>query len=283
MTGNPTFEQHPLGASGLLAGKVALVTGVGPGLGTEMVRALARHGADVALVARSDRVIPGLTAEIIDMGRRAIPYQANVVDADDVARLADAVRSDWGRVDILVNSAFHAGQIEPFAEADLSRWRRPMDVNYFGSLAVTQALLPLLTTAAERSGDASIVFVNTMSVHRVEPGHGSYAASKSALGAVAKTLAAELGERGIRVNSVHPGYIWGDSVKIYFEWQADERGGGTTWQDIYDERAAETALGSLPTPEEIAGAVVFYASPLARCVTGTALPVNGGHWMPPSA
>ena len=82
---------------------------------------------------------------------------------------------------------------------------------------------------------------------------------------------------------MHPGYIWGDSVRIYFEWQAQERGGDVTWQDIYDERAAETALGYLPHSSEIAGAVVFFASPLAKCVTGTALPVNAGHWMPPSA
>ncbi len=81
---------------------------------------------------------------------------------------------------------------------------------------------------------------------------------------------------------MHPGYIWGDSVKIYFEWQAQERGGDVTWQDIYDERAAETALGYLPHSSEIAGAAVFFASPLAKCITGTALPVNSGHWMPPS-
>jgi NAD(P)-dependent dehydrogenase (short-subunit alcohol dehydrogenase family) len=125
--------------------------------------------------------------------------------------------------------------------------------------------------------------VNTMSVHLVEDGGGSYAGSKAALGAVTKTLALELGKYGIRVNAVHPGYIWGDSVKIYFEWQADERGEGVTWQDIYDETAAETALGYLPHSSEISGAVVFFASPLAKCVTGTALPVNAGHWMPPSA
>ena len=98
-----------------------------------------------------------------------------------------------------------------------------------------------------------------------------------------ESLAAELGTYGIRVNSVHPGYIWGDSVKIHLERLAQERGGDTTWEMVYEELAAETALGYLPHSSEIAGAVVFFASPLARCVTGTALPVNAGHWMPPSA
>jgi NAD(P)-dependent dehydrogenase (short-subunit alcohol dehydrogenase family) len=158
-----------------------------------------------------------------------------------------------------------------------------MDVNYFGTLQVTQAALPLLKAAAAASGDARIVMVNTMSVHMIEERAGSYAGSKAALGAVTKTLARELGGYGIRVNAVHPGYIWGDSVRIYFEWQAEERGGDATWQDVYDERAAETCLGYLPHSSEIAGAVVFFASPLARCVTGTALPVNAGHWLPPSA
>ena len=68
---------------------------------------------------------------------------------------------------------------------------------------------------------------------------------------------------------MHPGYIWGDSVKIYFEMQAEARGGDTTWEDIYEERAAETVLRYLPHSSEIAGAVVFFASPLAKCVTGT--------------
>lgn len=275
-------SSHPLGDSEMLAGKVALITGVGPGLGSEMARALARHGADVALVARSDKVTSALVEEIRGTGRRAEAYCANVVDADDVSSLVERMQADWGRVDILVNSAFSAGRMGPFADADLEKWRLPMEVNYFGSLRVTQAMLPLLTSAALECGDARIVFVNTMSVHRLEPGHGSYAGSKAALAAVTKTLAEELGEKGIRVNSVHPGYIWGDSVKIYFEWQAAERD-GATWQDIYDETAAETALRALPTPEEIAGAVVFFASPLAKCVTGAALPVNGGHWMPSSA
>ena len=145
-------------------------------------------------------------------------------------------------------------------------------------------MLPLLRVGGrESSGDARIVMVNTMSTQMIEEKAGSYAASKAALGAVTKTLARELGDYGIRVNAVHPGYIWGDSVRIYLEWQADERGPGVSWQEVYDERAEETCLGYLPHSSEIAGAVVFFASPLAKCVTGTALPVNAGHWMPPSA
>ena len=267
----------------MLEGKVAVVTGIGPGMGRDISLGLAREGADVVLVARSDKVVPSVAAEIEALGRRAFPVYGNIAKADECARMAAEITAAVGdRVDVLVNSAFHGGQHERFEDADLSRWHRPMDVNYFGTLQFTQAVLPALKAAAEATGDARIVNVNTMSVQLLEAGAGSYAGSKAALGAVTKTLARELGEYGIRVNSVHPGYIWGDSVKIYFEWQASERGDGATWQDVYDERAAETCLGYLPHSSEISGAVVFFASPLAKCVTGTALPVNAGHWIAPA-
>jgi len=270
--------------SGLLAGKVALVTGIGPGMGRDIALGLAREGADVALMARSEKNVPSVAAEIEALGRRAVPVQGSISDVDDCARVAEEVDEAFGgKLDILVNSAFHGGEHVRFEDADLKRWRRPVEVNYFGTLQLTQAMLPLLKAAAADCGDARIVMINTMSVHLLEARAGSYAGSKAALGAVTKTLARELGEYGIRVNAVHPGYIWGDSVKIYFEWQAEERGEGVTWQDVYDERAAETCLGYLPHSSEIAGAAVFFASPLAKCVTGAALPVNAGHWLPPSA
>ncbi len=228
--------------------------------------------------------MPEVAAEIGALGRMALPLQGSITSTEDCDRVAAEVGEAFGgRLDVLVNSAFHAGEHVRFEDADLSRWRRPVDINYFGTLQLTQAVLPLLRSAGESSGDARIVMVNTMSTQMIEEKAGSYAASKAALGAVTKTLARELGDYGIRVNAVHPGYIWGDSVKIYLEWQADERGPGVSWKDVYAERAEETCLGYLPHSSEIAGAVVFFASPLAKCVTGTALPVNAGHWMPPSA
>ena len=270
-------------ADTLLAGTTAVVTGIGPGMGHDISVQLAKHGADVVLVARSDRVMPQVAEEIAALGRKVWQVQADVTDPDGCARVAQLVDDEVGALDILVNSAFHAGRMEPFATANLAKWQRPLDVNYFGTLQMTQTLLPALQRAGSERGDARVVMVNTMSTQHIEANHGSYAGSKAALGAVTKTLARELGSSNIRVNAVHPGYIWGDSVKIYFEWQAGDRGGDATWEDIYAERAAETCLGYLPHSSEIAGAVVFFCSPLARCVTGTALPVNAGHWMPPSA
>ena len=266
----------------LLAGKTAVVTGVGPGLGRDIAIGLARQGADVMLVARSDRHTPAIAEEIRAFGRRAIEVHANIASADDVAGLAAAVEEHFGgSLDMLVNSAFHGGDFTQFADADLNRWRKVMDVNFWGTLGVTQALVPALSKAGDACGDARVVMINTMSTQMIEANAGAYAASKGALATITKTLARELGPRHIRVNGVHPGYIYGDSVKIYLQMLADQRGGDTTAEDIYAEKAAETCVGYLPPSEEIAGAVVFFCSPLAKCVTGTALPVNGGHFIPP--
>ena len=280
----PAESTRPPVPGGMLLGRTALVTGIGPGMGRDIALGLAAQGADVALLARSDRMVPEVAAEIEAMGRRAVPLQGSITSAEDRERLVGEVGEAFGgSLDILVNSAFHGGEHVRFEDADLSRWRRPVEINHFGTLEFTQAMLPLLKESGASTGDARVVMINTMSVQHIEAAAGSYAASKAALGAVTKTLALELGEYGIRVNAIHPGYIWGDSVKIYFEWQAADRGEDVPWQEIYAERAAETALGYLPHSSEIAGAVVFLASPLASCVTGVAIPVNAGHWMPPSA
>ena len=151
--------------------------------------------------------------------------------------------------------------------------RRRAWVNLWGTLQLTQAVLPLL----KRKDDTRIVMINTMSVQKIEESFGGYAASKAALATATKTLAVELGRYGVRVNAVHPGYIWGPSVEWYLNHLAEEQ--GRTFQEVYDEIAGETCLKYLPSSEEIAGAVVFFASPLAKPVTGQALSVNAGHWI----
>jgi len=126
---------------------------------------------------------------------------------------------------------------------------------------------------AQRSG--SIVMINSMIIRQPLPTMGGYAASKAALMAATKTLAREIGAYGIRVNSVVPGYIWGPSLEGYFAMQAKQQGVGA--KVVYDSVAKQIALGHIPTSEEIAGAVVFFASDLSRVVTGQSLDVNGGH------
>lgn len=255
----------------LLEGKVAIVSGIGPGMGRDISLAMAREGADIALGGRTEEKLAAVAAEVEALGRRALPVQCNVADAESCLAMADRVAAELGPIDILVNNAFHGGDDTEALDADLKRWHTVMEVNFFGALHMTRAVVPHM----EGTGDGRIVMINTMSTERIQPKYGAYAASKAALKSITKTLALELGGKGIRVNGVHPGYIWGDSVEWYFNFLAEQR--GVTFQEVYDEVAAETCLGYLPSSAEIAGAVVFFASPLAKAITGQSLGVNAGH------
>jgi NAD(P)-dependent dehydrogenase (short-subunit alcohol dehydrogenase family) len=213
-----------------------------------------------------------VAAKIEALGRRALPVTCDVTDPDACLAAADQVAAELGGIDVLVANAYHDGDFSSVMDADLSAWRTTMDVNFFGAVHMTRAVVPHM----KARGGGRIVMVNTMSTERIEPGFGAYAASKAALKSITRTLAKELGRDGIRVNGVHPGYIWGDSVEQYFRYQADRR--GITFEERYAETAAETSLGYLPHSSEIAGAILFLASDLAKPITGQALHVNAGHW-----
>jgi len=257
---------------GLLEGKVAIVSGLGPGMGRDISLLFADEGAAVVLAARRPKMMEKVAAEIREKGGRTLCVPTDISDNDACAALAAAAVSEFGGVDVLVNNAFHGGDYTPFMKGDLNTWRETMDTNFFGTMQLTKAVVPSM----QSRGGGHIVMVNTMSVQRVQEGYGAYAASKGALSVATRTLALELGKDGIRVNAIHPGYIWGDSVEWYFGELAKQR--EITPQEVYDEIAGETALKYLPHSSEIAGAVLFYASDLSKCITGTSLPVNGGHF-----
>ena len=258
--------------SGLLAGRVVVVSGVGPGTGRSVALACAREGADVVLAARTVAAVEEVAAEVRARGRRALAVPTDVARADDCRRLADAARAELGRIDVLVNNAFRSAPYDPIERASMDDWRQIFDVNVFGSIQLSQAVIPHMR--AQRGG--SIVMINSMSVRVIEPRFGGYAASKGALMTAMQTMAKELGNDGIRVNAVVPGYIWGPALQRWFAQLATER--GTTPEAIYAEIAARTALNHIPDSDEIADAVVFFASDLSRAITGQALDVNGGHY-----
>ncbi|MGB6051168.1 MAG: SDR family oxidoreductase, partial [Rhodococcus sp. (in: high G+C Gram-positive bacteria)] len=136
-------------------------------------------------------------------------------------------------------------------------------------------LCQLFTPALAESG-GSIVMINSAVIRHSQPKYGSYKIAKAALLAMSQTLASELGPQGIRVNTVAPGYIWGETLKGYFAHAA--RKYGTTSEQIYQQTAAGIDLRRLPEPDEIADAVVFLASPGARAITGQCLDVNCGEY-----
>jgi len=257
----------------LLENRVAIVSGVGPGMGRDIALRFAREGANLALGARSADYLESVAKEVRALGRRAVALPTDISKLEDCARLVGRAEEELGGVDILVNNAYHPGDYELFEHADLERWREPLEVNLFGSLRLTQEVVPRM----KRRGGGAVVFINSMIVREVLPTMASYAASKGALLAAAQGLARELGPHRIRVNSVLPGYIWGATLEGYFKAQAEAR--KVSPEVVYREVAAKLALGAIPGSEEIAGAVLFFASQLSSVVTGQSLDVNGGQVM----
>jgi NAD(P)-dependent dehydrogenase (short-subunit alcohol dehydrogenase family) len=263
-------EKSRAGASGLLDGKVCVVSGVGPGLGRQAARALATHGGHIVLAARSQANLDSVLAELQAMGARAMAVPTNIVDGDACARLMAAAAEEFGGVDVLVNNAFRPDVFQGFEDVDLAVWRKIMDVNVFGSLQMTRAALPHLR---ERGG-GSVVMVASMVARQPQPGQGGYAISKGALLTATRVLAYELGPSNVRVNAVVPGWMAGPSVDIYIDMTSSGR--GVEPQVVVDELNARVPLGRIPRDEDVAGSIVYLASDLSAAMTGQALDTNGG-------
>jgi NAD(P)-dependent dehydrogenase (short-subunit alcohol dehydrogenase family) len=256
----------------LLQDTVVVVSGVGPALGRSIAVQSARAGAHVVLAARTKSRLDEVASQVTALGRRALAVPTDIRDADSAARLARAALAEFGRVDTLVHNAFAIPPLTGLSEVDLDAIRAAFETNVVAALRLTR----LFTPALAADGGGSVVMINSAVLRHSRLTFGGYKMAKSALLAMARSLATELGPSGIRVNSVAPGYIWHDSLKWYFGYLADQR--GVSAQQIYDETAATTDLGRLPEPDEVADAVVFLASPMARAITGQCLDVNNGEY-----
>jgi NAD(P)-dependent dehydrogenase (short-subunit alcohol dehydrogenase family) len=262
---------------GLLDGKVALVSGAGPGLSRAVAVTLAAEGAAVVVGDVDPAAVADTVAAAGGADGGTSGQACDITDRGACDALVAAVAAAHGRLDVLVNVAYHGGDFSEFAAADLDAWRHTMDVNTFGTLTLTQAALGLLKEAASRAGGASVVMVNTHGVGYIQPGFGAYTGSKAALAHLTKMLAAELGPAGIRVNGVHPGPIWGPALEGYLRGEAERA--GVTPEAMFAEFAAKTALKRTVRPEEIAAVVAFLASDRASAITGQSLYVNNGEYM----
>jgi NAD(P)-dependent dehydrogenase (short-subunit alcohol dehydrogenase family) len=255
----------------LLAGTVVVVSGVGPDLGRAVALRCAQAGADIVLAARTAARLDEVAKEVTALGRRAAAIPTDITDEASTANLVAAALATFGRVDTLVNNAFAIPPMTSLADADLGTFRASFETNVLAALRLTRLLAPAL---ADSQG--SVIMINSAVLRHSRVSFGGYKLTKSALLALAQSLATELGPSGIRVNSVAPGWIWGDTLKWYFGYLAEQR--GVDRQQVYDETAATTDLRKLPEPGEIADAVVFLASPMARAVTGQCLDVNCGEF-----
>jgi NAD(P)-dependent dehydrogenase (short-subunit alcohol dehydrogenase family) len=252
----PSADQL-LGSS--LAGERVLVTGAGRGLGRSIAIGVAAAGADVVLAARTADQLQDTARVIRRLGVAAYPHACDVTDPQQVAELvsADGPAAD---VSVLINCA-GSNVPEPFVDVDLDTFDRILGINLRATFLVTQAVV---TNMLARGSGGVIVNITSQMGHVGAANRSVYCASKHAVEGLTKALAVELGPHNIRVNSVAPTFIDTDMTRGYLS------------DSFRDSVLAEIPLGRLGSPQDVAAAVTFLASPAAALVTGTSLRVDGG-------
>ncbi|MDZ4826236.1 MAG: SDR family oxidoreductase [Actinomycetota bacterium] len=247
-----------------LAGRVALVTGSGRGIGKAIALGLATDGADVAVNYRRDEDAANETvAEIEKLGRRAKAYGASVAEYDDCERMAAAVLDDFGHVDILVNNAGVASRGHTVADTDPSEPDRLWKTHAYGAWAMAKLVLPSMRTRPR--GD--IVMISSAATVHMGPNSAPYNMAKAALEALAWTLAKEERRHGIHVNVVAPGLV---------DTEMGRRLVGSMGVDDIRTIDARAAFGHVCTPEEVADVVRFVVSDAASYVNAQRIGVEGG-------
>ena len=245
----------------MLSDKTAIVTGAGTGIGRAIARTLHAHGARVVLAGRRrDRL--DATAALLGDRTRVVPTDVTVPDQVQ-ALAAAAAEFGQGRIDILVNNA-GVMRFAPFQQADEAHWQTLMDVNCWGPRRLMTAVLP-----AMRGGGGSIVNIASIAGEHAFPGAAAYGAAKRALRHVSQVLAMEEAAHGIRVNVICPGVVE-DTDLLEGAVPPDKQAGFlTTFAGLHP-------LGRNGKPDDVADAVLFFASPLSRWITGAVLPLDGG-------
>ncbi len=258
----------------LLKDKVVIISGVGPGMGQSMAKLAAQEGAKVGLGARNQKFLDQVATEIRNDGGQALALSTDVTDADQCKALAEAVASEFGAIDGLVNSAYLHG---PWATADMANaedWASVYDVNCLGALRMSQAVLPSMK--ANRGG--AIVNVSTMATVNPFPGEAAYAAAKGGLAVLTRHMAKDFGAFGIRVNACRMGWIGGAPVYGYIDAQV---AAGRDRDEVIGEITGRIPLGIIPPEDDCARSVLYFISDYAKVVSGATLDVNGGQYMAP--
>jgi len=244
-----------------LAGQVALVTGASKGIGASIAKHLAGEGAAVVVnYASSKEGAERVVAEIASNGGKAIAVQANVAKQAEIERLFAETKKAFGRLDILVNNA-GVYEFLPLEAVTEEHFHKQFDLNVLGLILASRE-------AAKHFGPAggSIINISSLAGPMPVPNGSVYSATKAAVDAVTKSLAKELGPRKIRVNAINPGMVETEGVHA----------AGFAESEFRKQLEAQTPLGRIGQPEDIAPAAVFLASTGAAWITGETLVIAGG-------
>ena len=244
-----------------LAGRIALVTGASQGIGRAVALELARSGATVALAARNEAKLAEVASEIAADGGQAAAFALDVAGEDSIKAGAKAVLDKFGKVEILVNNA---GITRDDLAMKMKRadWDDVLATNLTGAFLLTQALMrPMMKNRWGR-----IINITSVVGRTGQTGQVNYASSKAGMIGMTRSLARELASRGITVNAVAPGYIETAMTHVLSE-------------ELRNSMLASIPLGRAGSDQDIANAIVFFASDAASYITGHVLDVNGGMFM----
>ncbi|MEO8429475.1 MAG: glucose 1-dehydrogenase [Verrucomicrobiota bacterium] len=244
-----------------LSGKIAIVTGASKGIGAAIAKRLAAEGAAVAVNYSSSKTgADKVVAEITSAGGKAVAIQADVAKQADIDRLFAETKKAFGRLDILVNNA----GIYEFAPLDgitAEHFHKQFNLNVLGLILASQAAAKLFDSAG-----GSIVNISSVVSTLAFPNAAVYSGTKGAVDAITRSLASELGPRGIRVNAIRPGMVETEGTHA----------AGIEESEMKKQVLAGTPLGRLGQPHDIAGAAVFLASAESSWITGETLIIAGG-------
>lgn len=239
---------------------VAIVTGGGNGIGKASSRMMAAHGAAVVIADLKVADAQKVADEIASDGGKALAIECNVLEDEDLVRLVERTVADFGGVQILVNNAGGggAGRESPF-DISVEQFKRTFQLNVFSGWRLAQLCAPHM----KKAGYGSIINMSSMSSINKSPAISAYAASKAAINHMTANLAFDYGPE-IRINAIGPGAIRTDALASVLTPEIEKR------------MLAHTPLERLGEPEDIAGAVLFFAAPISKWVSGQVLFVNGG-------
>jgi NAD(P)-dependent dehydrogenase (short-subunit alcohol dehydrogenase family) len=256
-----------------LAGRVAVVTGGGRGIGRAIALAFAHESAAIAICGRDQDALDRVLRELRELQVDAIADVVDVADETAVNAFADHVTSHFGKVDVVVANAGIAGPTKPMHQISLEEWRECLSADLDGVFITFKAFLPAMLKAQR----GALIAISSMTGKRPLRGRTPYAAAKMGVIGLIRTLAMEVGPSGITVNCVCPGAVGGPRVEAVIRNQAEVQ--GISEEAALRQFTDSSALGRLVGDEEVGRACVFLASDGARAITGEDLNVSAGSVM----